>query len=261
MLNSGEEVNMGYLFMLFSFFSCVLFIIGMIKPSWVICWGKSNYKTRKKIAITYFTAIIIFFVLASRTLDLNKLAIINNSQQTEILNSHHYEYSEYTGLKKASPKTSESRQDFTTKIMSNLQKVDWTLFSKIIQLLGNQKADIVQLFNGKIVRLESDQFYAGSYYLQDKLQCDLIWISIPGDYLSLGIQFSGSNQNVKNMENIIESKFEKKFLIREDYQDNHYKKGLYDKVYNHRKYDVEYIHDTHNDQSTLIINIHPHAIS
>jgi|GEM_PF-3189421 len=120
-------------FVILFFLSCVLFVIGMIKPIWVICWGENEYKTRKKVATTYFIPIILFSALAGRTLDQKEQAAPINSKQTTISESQ-----QYNDLEKSSSKTNESRNDFIIRIRANPQKVDWTgdvLFSKVMQWL------------------------------------------------------------------------------------------------------------------------------
>lgn len=153
----------------------------------------------------------------------------------------------------------ESRNDFTTKIVAKPQKVDWTgavLFATVMQYLETPQTNIQQLFDGKINRLNQEEFYAGSYYLEDSLYCELIWISNK-DHLSLGFKMSGITPNVKALENVIEARLNKP--SKEIYQKNDYMKGWYDKTYNNMNYDIEYYHHSDNERSTLIMNIHPYV--
>lgn len=247
----GAKVGRFYVFLYFLL--CAVLVIGMIKPIWVIYWGKNEYKNRKKVVITYLIPIMFFSVLSERTLDQNEQVVPTNSEQTTISESQ-----QHNEVGKSLSKTYESRNDFIVRIKSNPEKVDWTgdvVFSKVMQWLNNPQINIVQLFDGKITLLSGEEFYAGSYYLQGNLYCDQIWIS-NNDHLSSEIVLSGSNQDIKNIENIIESKLKKP--SKEDYEDNHYKKGWYDKTYNNMKYEIEYSHDIQEDQSAvLIIHIHP----
>jgi len=49
--------------------SIVMFIVGMIKPGVVIRWGLPEQRTRKKVAQTYLSAVVISFVLFGLTMD------------------------------------------------------------------------------------------------------------------------------------------------------------------------------------------------
>lgn len=244
-----------YIFLFFLFW--ILFSIGMINYIRLIPQDKNQDMIHKKTVIFYFIIIIILFTLTKKTLEPRQLFATSTSQQTTLSEHQHN-----TEIKKALPQITESRNDFIVKIRSKPQEVDWSgeeLLSKILHLLDNPQTDLDQLFNGKIVCFKSEKFYAGSYCLQDNLYCDLLWISISNDHVSLGIEFSGTNQDVKNIENVLESKINS-FILKESSQD-HYKKAYYDKIYNHMPYDIELNHDMHNKQSTLQINIHPHPVS
>jgi hypothetical protein len=158
-----------------------------------------------------------------------------------------------------SANANESRSDFTAKVIANPQKIDWTgavLFDKVMRYMDEPQTNIQQLFDEKINYLNLEEYYAGSYYLQDGLYCELIWISNK-DHLSLGFKISGLTPNVKTLENVIEAKLNKP--SKEIYQENYYMKGWYNKIYNNMNYDIEYSHYTDNDQSTLMMNVHPYV--
>lgn len=215
-------------------------------------WNEKQYKTRKKYRV-FFILWIVFLAGAWIIVDQNQPFAMHNHQQTKIAEVDHNE------VERSSMKTSESRNAFTVRMAANPQKIDWTgevFFLKVIQFLENPQMNIVQVFDEKINQLESEEYYAGAYYLQDHLYCELIWIS-NNDQLSLGFKLSGATQDIKNLENIIEATLKRPSI--ETQQDSYYKKCWYDKVYNKMKYDIEYSHDTQEDKSTLTMNIHPHV--
>lgn len=214
-------------------------------------WNKKQYKTCKKYGL-FFILWIVFLAGAWIAVDQNQPFAMHNHQQTKISEADHNE------VERSSARINESRNEFTVRVASNPQKIDWTgelVFLKVVQFLENPQTNIVQLFDEKINRLESEEYYAGAYYLQDHLYCELIWIS-NNEQLSLGFKLLGLTQDIKKLENIIEIKLQRPST--EIYQEKYYKKGWYDKVYNNMKYDMEYRHETQGDQSTLIMNIHPH---
>lgn len=214
--------------------------------------SEKRYKNHKNRYIVYLVAGVFFFTLIGIIVKQNQPTMPDNGAKTAIIKD------QPDKLDKSAQKTGESRNEFTIRMVANPQKIDWTgetLFFKVIQFLENPQTNIVQLFDGKIKQLEAEEYYAGAYYLQDHLYCELLWIS-NNNQLSLGFKISGATQELKKLESMIESTLRKPSV--ETNQENYHKKGWYNKVYNNMKYDIEYTCDTQGTKSTLTMNIHPH---
>ncbi|MDQ0202676.1 hypothetical protein [Pectinatus haikarae] len=150
-----------------------------------------------------------------------------------------------------------SRNSFSQEAMCNPYNLTWTgitLINNTFKVLHNPKTSISDIFDGNIMKLPNDEYYAGAYTLRDNLQCPLFWIS-NNDELSLGFQLEGSD---KNIQSIFSTLFENLGETTQKEETDSQKKYYWlNKIYRGKKYFIECDISTNNDNSLLLVVFHP----
>lgn len=151
----------------------------------------------------------------------------------------------------------DNRNDFSKKITGNPKMVSWNsadLFLRVIKLLEDPTVDMGALFDDTLHQFESEEYYAGAYLLQDHVTCNLLWISANKQF-SLGMEFEGSSQGIKNLEHKIEDILGQP--TSDERETDTFSQYWLNKKYRNMDYYIETAYDDSEEKTVLRIMIHP----